>query len=96
MNSGDRLSISPDGNTLLMDVDWGSEHERKNRDGPQPAIEKLDLSADKAVRVTGKDDYVWEPFWLSPTNSFASCKRRTKTRRRFIECRWTAKIRSCS
>jgi TolB protein len=65
MNSGDRLSISPDGNVLLMDVDCGSEHERKNWDGPQPAIEKLDLSADKAVRVTGKDDFVWEPFWLS-------------------------------
>ncbi|MGC1323788.1 MAG: hypothetical protein WA849_16530 [Candidatus Udaeobacter sp.] len=32
MNSGDRLSISPDGNTLLMDVDCGSEHERKNWD----------------------------------------------------------------
>ena len=65
MNSGDRLSISPDGKTLLMDVDCGAEHERKNWDGPQPAIEKLDLSADKAVRITGKDDYVWEPFWLT-------------------------------
>jgi len=65
MNSGDRLSISPDGNSLLMDVDTGSEHERKNWDGPQPAIEKLDLSADKAVRISGKDDYVWDPFWLS-------------------------------
>ena len=31
----------------------------------QPAIEKLDLDGDKAVRVTGKDDFVWEPFWLS-------------------------------
>jgi TolB protein len=65
MNSGDRLSVSPDGKALLMDVDCGSEHERKNWDGPQPAIEKFDLSADKAARVTGKDDYVWEPFWLS-------------------------------
>jgi TolB protein len=65
MNSGDRLSVSPDGKALLMDVDTGSEHERKDWDGPQPAIEKLDLSADKAARVTGKDDYVWEPFWLS-------------------------------
>ena len=26
MNSGDRLSISPDGKALLMDVDCGSEH----------------------------------------------------------------------
>jgi len=59
MNGGDRLSISPDGNTLLMDVDCGSEHERKNWDGPQPAIEKLEITADKAVRVTGKDDFVW-------------------------------------
>jgi TolB protein len=65
MNGGDRLSVSPDGKALLMDVDCGSEHERKNWDGPQPAIEKLDLSADKAVRVTAKDDFVWEPFWLS-------------------------------
>jgi TolB protein len=65
MNSGDRLSISPDGKTLLMDVDTSSEHERKNWDGPQPAIEKLDLNADKAMRISGKDDYVWEPFWLN-------------------------------
>jgi TolB protein len=65
MNGGDRLSVSPNGKSLLMDVDCGSEHERKNWDGPQPAIEKFDLSGDKAVRVTGKDDFVWEPFWLS-------------------------------
>ena len=68
MNSGDRLSVSPDGSALLIDVDGGSEHERKNWDGPQPAIEKLDLSADKAVRISGKDDYVWEPFWLRVHN----------------------------
>jgi len=65
MNGGDRLTVSPDGKTLLMDVDCGAEHERKNWDGPQPAIEKFDLSGDKAVRVTGKEDFVWEPFWLS-------------------------------
>ena len=65
MNGGDRLSVSPDGKALLMDVDCGSEHERKNWDGPQPAIEKFDLTGEKAGRVTGKDDFVWEPFWLS-------------------------------
>ncbi|PYL19399.1 MAG: hypothetical protein DMF41_09760 [Verrucomicrobia bacterium] len=65
MNGGDRLSVSPDGKALLMDVDCGSEHERKNWDGPQPAIYKFDLTSEKAVRVTGKDDFVWEPFWLS-------------------------------
>ena len=65
MNGGDRLSVSTDGNALLMDVDCGAEHERKDWDGPQPAIERLDLSAEKAVRISGEDDYVWEPFWLS-------------------------------
>ena len=65
MNSSNRLSISPDGNALLMDVDCGWKHERKNWYGPKPAIEKLDLSADRAVHISGKDDYVWEPFWLT-------------------------------
>ena len=44
MNGGDRLTVSPDGKTLLMDVDLGAEHERKNWDGPQPAIYKFDLA----------------------------------------------------
>lgn len=48
-----------------MDVDVGSEHERKNWDGPQPAIYKFDLATEKTIRVTGKDDFVWEPYWLS-------------------------------
>jgi len=65
MNGGDRLTVSPDGMALLMDVDCGAEHERKNWDGPQPAIYKFDLAGEKAVRVTGKNDFVWEPFWLS-------------------------------
>jgi TolB protein len=65
MNGGDRLTVSPDGKALLMDVDYGAEHERKNWDGPQPAIYKFDLAGEKAVRVTGKNDFVWEPFWLS-------------------------------
>jgi TolB protein len=65
MNGGDRLSVSPDGKVLLMDVDCGAEHERKNWDGPQPAIERFDIAGEKAVRVTGKNDFVWEPFWLS-------------------------------
>jgi TolB protein len=67
MNSGDRLSLSADGKTVLMDVYCGAEHERKNWDGPQPAIEKFDLGSEKAVRVTGKNDFVWEPVWLSPS-----------------------------
>ena len=66
MNSGDRLSISPDGKTLLMDVDCGAEHGRENWDGPQPAVEKFEIGSTKAVRVTGDNDFVWDPCWLSP------------------------------
>jgi TolB protein len=65
MNGNDRLSVSPDGKTLLMDADTGAEHERKNWDGPQPAIYEFDLATEKTRRVTGKNDYVWDPCWLT-------------------------------
>jgi TolB protein len=96
MNGGDWLSVSPDGKALLMDVDCGAEHERKDWDGPQPAVERLDFTADKAVRVTGKDDYVWEPFWLSASEFLCIMQKQRKNSRRFIGWRWTAKILSCS
>ena len=38
MNSGDRLSISPDGNTLLMDVDCGGARARKTGMVPSPRL----------------------------------------------------------
>jgi hypothetical protein len=60
-----RLSVSPDGKTLLMDVDLGSEHERKNWDGPQPAIYAFDLAIEKTKRLTDKNDFVWDPYWLT-------------------------------
>jgi TolB protein len=65
MNSNDRLSVAPDGKTLLMDVDLGAEHERKNWDGPQPAIYAFNLDTQKTTRVTAKDDFVWDPCWLT-------------------------------
>jgi hypothetical protein len=40
--------------------------EKKIADGIFPAISPDGPRvAFKAVRVTGKDDYVWEPFWLT-------------------------------
>src|SRR5438046_9629476 len=65
MKGGDQRSGSPECKALLMDVECRSQPERTNWDGPQPAIYKFDLSTEKAVRVTGKNDFVWEPFWLS-------------------------------
>lgn len=65
MNSNNRLTVSPDGKTLLMDVDLGAEQERKHWDGPQPAIYQFDLATEKTTRVTGKNDFVWDPWWLT-------------------------------
>ena len=65
MNGNDRVSVSPDGTKILMDIDLGAEHERKNWDGPQPAIFLFDPAAEKSTRVTGKNDFAWDPCWLS-------------------------------
>jgi TolB protein len=65
MNGNDRLSVSPDGKALLMDVDLGAEHERKNWDGPQPAIYALNLDTEETTRVTAKEDFAWDPYWLT-------------------------------
>ena len=65
MNGNDRLSVAPDGKTLLMDVDLVAEHERKNWDGPQPAVYEFDLATEKTTRVTGKKDFAWDPCWLT-------------------------------
>ena len=65
MSGNDRLSVSPDGKTLLMNVDLVAEHERKNWDGPQPAIYAFNFDTEKVTRVTAKDDFVWDPCWLT-------------------------------
>jgi len=67
MNSGSRMSLSPDGRTLLVEVDQNEEPARKDWDGPQPAIWSIDLAAGKAVRLTGRTIFAWEPRWMSDT-----------------------------
>jgi hypothetical protein len=73
-----------------------STGEKKIADGIFPAISPDGPRvAFKAVRVTGKDDYVWEPFWLTANEFLCIMQRKTKESRRVIGCRWTEKIRSC-
>ena len=48
-----------------MDVDLGSEHERRNWDGPQPAVYVFNFDTEKTSRVTAKDDFVWDPYWVT-------------------------------
>ena len=65
--SGDtRLSVSPDGKTLLMDIGMNEESDRKDWDGPLPAVWALDLATEKATRLTPKTVYAWDCFWLNP------------------------------
>jgi len=65
MSSGSRLSVSPDGKSLLMDIDMAEDHQRSNWDGPPPSLWLLDLSAEKATRLTKKNGFSWDPCWIS-------------------------------
>jgi len=72
--SGDaRLNASPDGKTLLMDIEM-DEKERKGWEGPPAAIWTLDLATEKTTRLTPKSLYGWDSQWLDAPDSilFAS------------------------
>ena len=62
--SGDvRLNVSPDGKTLLLDIEM-DEKERKDWDGPPAAIWTMDLATEKVTRLTPKSLYGWDSNWL--------------------------------
>jgi len=62
--SGDaRFDASPDGKTLLMSIEM-NEKERKGWDGPPPALWVLDLTTEKATRLTPPGLYAWDAHWL--------------------------------
>ncbi len=65
MSSGCRLSLSPDGKSLLMDIEMAEEHNRKNWDGPPPSLWLLPLDAEKATRLTKKGFFGWDAAWIS-------------------------------
>ena len=68
MDGDVRLDASPDGRTLLMDVDM-DEGGRKGWDGPLPSIWTLDLTTGKSTRRTPKTLYAWDGHWLDAPNS---------------------------
>jgi TolB protein len=65
MSSNCRLSVSPDGQSLLMDAEMNEDHHRKTWDGPPPALWLLKLDAPKATRLTKKDFFGWDAAWIS-------------------------------
>lgn len=65
MNSNSRMDVSPDGKSMIMDVDMNEDHDRENWDGPPPSLWLLDLGTDQARRLTQKDFFAWDPSWIT-------------------------------
>jgi len=67
--SGDgRIAISPAGKRLLLSIDMGEEHRRKDWDGPPPALWIFEIATQKAVRVTRKTLFGWDGCWIDNDN----------------------------
>ncbi len=67
--SGDgRIAASPDGKRLLLSVDMGEEHHRKDWDGPLPALWIFEIATQKAVRITPKTLFGWDACWIDNDN----------------------------
>jgi len=62
MDSGVRFRVSPDGGTLLVELNTGADATPKGWDGPAPSIWAMDLATEKTRRVTPA--FWWEPCWL--------------------------------
>jgi TolB protein len=65
LTSSSRMSVSPDGSTLLLDVEVDEDVEREDWDGPPPAIWTLDLATTKVTRLTPKGFFGWSGSWLN-------------------------------
>jgi len=67
--SGDgRIDVSPNGKFLLLSIDMGEEHNRKDWDGPPPALWTFEIATQKAVRVTPKKLFGWDGCWIDNDN----------------------------
>jgi TolB protein len=65
MDSSKRLSVSQDGNKLLVNINMDEEVSLKDWEGPPPAIWLFDLPSAKATRLTPKKSYATDSCWLS-------------------------------
>jgi len=67
--SGDcRIDVSPDGKHLLLGIEMGEEANRKDWDGPVPALWSFDLDLQHAVRITPKKLFGWDAVWIDNDN----------------------------
>ncbi len=73
LNSGARLSFSPDGASLLVDVDMDEAGERPGWDGPPPAIFHVELASEKVERVSPPGAFAWLGTWLPGGDVLCTC-----------------------
>jgi len=67
--SGDgRIDVSPNGKRLLLGIDMSEESNRKDWDGPLPALWSFDLDSQQAVRITPKKLFGWDGVWIDNAN----------------------------
>jgi len=67
--SGDgRIDVSPNGKRLLLGIDMSEESNRKDWDGPVPALWSFDLDSQQAVRITPKKLFGWDGCWVDNDN----------------------------
>ena len=59
MSGDSRIDVSPDGNRLLLSVEMDEAYDRKDWDGPVPALWSFDLLTESAVRLTTKSLFAW-------------------------------------
>jgi TolB protein len=67
MDSSKRLSVSDDGQRLLIGVNMDQEESPKDWEGPPPAIWLFDIPSGKATRLTPKMSYASDSCWLNPS-----------------------------
>jgi TolB protein len=65
MDSSKRLSVSEDGNKLLVNINMDEEVSLKDWEGPPPAIWLFDLPSAQATRLTPKKSYATDSCWLN-------------------------------
>jgi len=64
MNSGSTMAVSPDGKTLLLEVDMDDEEANlPDWDGPPPSLWMLELASQKTMRLTPKGLLAWKGCW---------------------------------
>src|SRR6266536_1436459 len=67
--SGDgRIAVSPDGKRLLLSIDMGEEHHRRDWDGPPPALWRFEIATQKTARITRKTLFGWDGCWIDNDN----------------------------